>query len=177
MRKTVLLTALLLSAPLPALAQLRLEPHYSYVDAGWLRNEPDNADEENGGFVGGMLRIGERFHVFGQYADAGPLNLWEAGGGWHGLFGDSLDLVAEASIVDFEIEDGWKISGGLRWMITQRMELNGFLNHMEFGDVDDQSWEANFIWNFARAFAVGGGIESGDEFDWVRVFARFNFGR
>jgi len=176
MRKAILLTALLLSAPLPALAQLRTAPNYSYIDAGWLQSEPDDADKENGGFLGGSFGVGERFHVFGEYADAGPLTIWEAGGGWHGLFGDKLDLVLEGSIVDFEIEDGWKISVGLRWMITQRMELNGFLSHQEFGDSDDQPLEANFIWNFARSFAVGGGVVSGDEFDWVRAFARFNFG-
>lgn len=177
MRKTVLLTALLLSAPLPALAQLRLAPHYEYIEAGWLKSEPDAANDESGGFIGGQFQIGEMFHVFGEYADAGPLTIWEAGGGWHGLFGERLDLVAQASVVDFEIEDGIKVSGGLRWLITQRLEVNGFLSYYDYGSESDSTVEANVVWNFFRSFALGGGYESGDEFDWVRLYARFNFGR
>lgn len=177
MRKSLLLTALILATPLPALAQIRVEPHDTYIEAGWLKTEPDSGGDEKGGFIGGSFEVGEQFHFFGEFADAGPLSIWEAGGGWHGLFGERLDLVAQASIVDYDIEDGWRISGGIRWLITRRLEVTGLLNHTEFGSVDDQSFEVNGVWNFFRAFAVGGGFESGDEFDWVRVFARFNFGR
>lgn len=173
MRRTLLLTALMFSAPLPALAQ---EPHDTFIEGGWLRTEPDAADDADGGFVSGAFEVSS-FHFFGEFADISSNTIWEIGGGWHGWLGERADLVAQASVVDFESEDGYRISGGVRWMIARRLEINGFLNYLDFGADDDQSFEVNGIWNFARHFALGGGFESGDEFDWLRVFVRFNLGR
>jgi len=172
MRKATLLTAMILLASLPALAQ---SPHYTYVEAGWLQVDPDGSSSEDGWFAGGSVGVAS-FQFFAEYGDLGDAEVWQAGGGWHGILGERADLVAEAAFIDLDSEDGFKVTGGVRWMITQRLEVNGFVNYLDVGSDDDTSIEVNGIWNLAKRFAVGAGYEAGDELNWIRAFVRFNLG-
>jgi len=173
MRKAILLTAMILLAPLPALAQ---SPHYTFVEAGWLQVDPDgSSSSEDGWFAGGSVGFAN-FQFFAEYGDLSDAEVWQAGGGWHGLLGDRADVVAEAAFVDLDSEDGVKVTGGVRWMLLERLEVNGFVNYLDVGDSDDTSIEINGIWNFAKRLAVGAGYEAGDELNWIRAFVRFNLG-
>ena len=112
-----------------------------------------------------------------EIGQLGSSNTWEIGGGWHGLLGRRADLVASGSWVDLDVEDGFKVSIGIRWMVLRRLELNGFLNYANLDFSNTASGEVNGIWNFARRWGVGAGFLLGDDRAISRAFVRFNFGK
>jgi len=151
--------------------------NWDYLEGGWGALDPDRGSRENGWFIGGMIDLGNiPIHLFAEYGDFGPLNIAQVGGGWHGLLGKRADLFADGSFYDIDIEDGFKVRFGARWMVLQRLEING---HIAWADLDfsnNQSAAVNAIFDLTKRFGVGGGIEWGDDFSTGRVFVRFNFG-
>ena len=79
------------------------------------------------------------------------------------------------SFFDADVDDGLRLGAGVRWMVLEKLEVNGFLNYTDLDLSDLNVLEANGIWLFARWFGVGAGFEWGDEANTARVFARFNF--
>jgi hypothetical protein len=161
-------------------AVLAQEPNYDLVEGGWWNVNPDGASSEDGWFLGGGFEFQPRtarFHVGVEIGQLGPWNTWEIGGGWHGLLGKRADLVANGSWVDLDVEDGFKVSIGVRWMTLRRLELNGFLNYTNLDFSNTTSGEVNGIWDFARRFGVGAGFVQGDDRAVARAFVRFNFGK
>ena len=150
------------------------ELRYSYVEGGWLRADADFLDDEEDGWFGGGQMSFKRLHFFAEYADPGPFEIFQAGGGWHGLFGDNFDLVAEGAYYDVDFDDGYRLSGGIRWLIKS-IELNSFYNHINAGDFENDGVSVGVNWEFLDRFAVGGEWEWGDESDSGRLFFRFYF--
>ena len=156
--------------------------NWKYVEGGWATLDPDYGSREDGWFVGGAFDLGKLpLHFFGNFAnyDFGDfdLDVWQVGGGWHGLLGERADLFADGAFYDMDIDDGFKIRFGARWMVTKRFELNGYLAWTELDFSDNKSASGNVVFDFTKFFGVGGGVEVGDDYDTARVFARFNFGR
>ena len=147
---------------------------WSYVEGGWLLEDSDDVDSENCWFGGGTIGL-KRFHFFGEYRDTGGFESWETGGGWHGLFGDQFDLVAEAAYVDLEFDEGYRASGGFRWMMFDDIEVNAFYNHVDVGEFENDSVSVGGNWEFLKRLAVGGEWEWGDEADSGRAYLRFYF--
>jgi hypothetical protein len=153
-------------------------PHWKYVEGGWGYLDPDFGSSENGWFVRASFDLGKLpLHFFGEYGDYGPLETWQVGGGWHGLLGERADLFADGAFYDFDVEDGFKVRFGARWMVTERLELKGNLGFADLDLRENKSLDVNAIFNLSRLFAVGGGYEWGSEFNQARAFLRFNFGR
>ncbi len=151
-------------------------PNYSFVEGGWWRFDPDGASSEDGLFLGGSAGLFGNFQVFAEIGDAGPIDQWQIGGGWHGLLGKAADLVAQGVFLDNDLlGDGLGVSVGIRWMVLERLELNGFVNYASL-DSSETSGELNGIWDFAKRFGVGAGFEGGDDARVLRAVVRFNFG-
>jgi len=152
--------------------------NWKYVDVGWAGVDPDRGSSENGLLLGGAFDLGKApIHLFGEYNDLGSNNVWQLGGGWHGLLGERADLFADGAFYDADVEDGFRVRFGVRWMVLERLEVNGFLSWVDLDLTDNKSFAANAIFNLAKRVGIGGGIEWGDNFNSGRVFARFNFGR
>jgi hypothetical protein len=151
--------------------------NWNYLEGGWGTVDPDAGSREDGWFVGGAVGLGKLpLHVYGEFGDFGPLDQWQVGFGWHGLLGKRADLFADGAFFDADIEDGFKIRFGVRWMLLKRLELNGHLGWTELDFTDNQSAAVNGIFDFTKRFGVGGGFEWGSDVRAARVFARFNFG-
>jgi len=150
------------------------ELRYGYVEGGWLREDSDLSGQEDGWFAGGSFST-RRFHFFGEYRDPGPFEYWETGAGWHGLFGDSFDLVFEGAYVDTDADNGYRASGGFRWMLLDDLEVNAYYNHVDAGDFENDGVSVGGLWEFFGRMAVGGEWDFGDEADTGRVFFRFYF--
>lgn len=151
------------------------ELRYSFVEGGWLREDNDSLeDAEDGWFAGGQMTF-KRIHVFAEYGDPGSFEIWQAGAGWHGLFGDKLDLVLEGAWYDVDVDDGYRVSGGIRWLMFKRFELNSYYNHIDAGEFENDGVSVGVNFEFLDRMAVGGEWEWGDESDSGRLFFRFYF--
>jgi hypothetical protein len=172
----VLVTLVVLSAG--AGAVLAQSPGWKYVEGGLWNVNPDRGSSEDGWFLGGSWELGKetRFHVFAEAGDLDSNTQWSVGGGWHGLLGERADIVAEGAFVDADEVDGFRVAGGVRWMLLRRLELNGWVNYVDLDSTDQTSFEVGAIFDLTKRFGVGGSYDWGDDFDTTRVFVRFNFG-
>lgn len=172
--KTVLLVAAIILLAGTAHAQT---VRWSYVEGGGASIDPDRGDRENGWFVGGSVGLGKvPIHLIGDFASMGSLDTWLVGGGWHGLLGEKADLFADGAFYDVDVDDGFKVRFGVRWMLSERFELNGYLAWTELDFSDNKSIAGNLIYDLTGSFGIGGGAEWGDNWRFGRVFVRFSFG-
>ena len=152
--------------------------NWKYVEAGYGGVDPDRGSSESGWFVGGAFDLGKApIHFIADFGNFGDLDIWQVGGGWHGLFGEKADLFADGTFYDADVEDGFKIRFGVRWMVAKRIEVNGNLFWTDLDLSDAKGIAGNAIFDFSKRFGVGGGIEYGDNFKAARGFVRFNFGQ
>ncbi len=163
----------LMALAAPAQAQ---ELRYTYAEGGWIRDNPEGADTENGWFLGGQFGT-RRFHFFAEYADPGPLDYKQAGGGWHGLFGDRIDLIAEAAYVDLDFDEGYRVTGGVRWYLLDKLEVDGFVTRTDLGSFENSSFGIGGVWDLKERLSVGAKFDLGDESDTLRAFVRFYLGK
>jgi hypothetical protein len=151
--------------------------NWKYAEGGWATFDPDRGSREDGWFLGGAFDLGKLpIHLFGEFGDYGQLDIWQVGGGWHGLLGERADLFADGAFYDIDVDDGFRIRFGARWMVLKRLELNGYLAWTELDLSDNKSAAVNGIFDLTNRFGIGGGVDWGDNYTTARVFARFNFG-
>ena len=175
MLRTMLVLTVVLAGVGATLAQA---PGWKYAEGGLTSINPEGSDSVDGWFVGGMWEFGstQKFHAFAEFGEVDDNTNWSAGGGWHGLLGEAADLVAEAAFVDLDVVDGFRITGGARWMVVKRLEVNGFINYSDLDTTDQTSLEVGGVFDFTRRFGVGASYDRGDDFDTTRAFVRYNFG-
>jgi hypothetical protein len=159
-------------------------PQWTYVEGGFTNFNPDQGDSNSGGFVGGSVGILKSFYLVGQYDWAGDYSIWEVGGGWHGLFGEPLEMFAQATWQDVAFDSGLsnssdngaKISAGVRWIIGKSFELKGTASWADLED-SDATFKAEGLW-FLMQNRLGLGVswEIGNS-DTAHFFARWNFGK
>jgi hypothetical protein len=181
-RKWLLLIVALISMTGSVSAQEA--PQWGYIEGGLTSYKPDQGDSDNGGFVGVSMEILKSFHLIGQYDWAGDYSIWEVGGGWHGLFGESLDMFAQVTWEDVAFDsdlidssdNGAKVAGGVRWILGKRFEIKGTASWVDLED-SDVTFKAEGLW-FLLQNRLGLGVswEIGDS-DTAHFFARWNFGQ
>jgi len=170
-------------------ARADIGPLYTYIDLGYLDADVDGRAGD-GWFAGGSYGM-RRLHFLVRYDDLGLDGLdrtrWQLGVGWHGWLGASADLVAQGSYVELDDEvdgervdvDGVLLSGGFRWALVPRLEINAFVNHLDikYGDADT-SWEANGMYCLgpSRRLALGLGYAADEAVTW-RAWLRVNLRR
>ena len=188
MRRTQLLLGLaaMLMAPGLAMAQKAEPPKWGYVEVGYIDFSPDEGDSDNGAFAGGSFKLGKNFHILAEYDDVGNYTFWNAGFGWHGLFGDKADLFAQAVWANVDVdegdisEDGYELQAGVRWKLIRWFELKLQANWVDYGgDVgSDTTGEVGGLFCFLKdKMGVGVDYAAGGDSDTARAFFRFNFGK
>jgi len=176
MRRALTILLVTMAAVAAATAQAQTID-WKYAEAGWTTVDPDRGSSENGWFLGGAFDLGKvPIHLFGEFADYDSANVWQVGGGWHGLLGERADLFADGAFYDADVENGFRVRFGARWMVTKRFEVNGHLSWLDLDFSDNKSAAVGLVANLGARFGIGGTYEWGDNFNFGRVFARFNFG-
>jgi len=159
-------------------------PQWTYIEGGFSNIDVGDGEANSGGYVGGSMNIFKSFHLIGEYNIAGDYSFWEAGGGWHGLFGESLDMFAEVTWTDVAFDSGFnetsdngtKVAGGVRWILGKRFEIKGTASWVDLDD-GDATFEAEGLWFLLQnRLGLGISFEVGDA-DKAHVFARWNFGQ
>ena len=199
MKKKLLLFAIagmLLMAP----AAMADAPPYSWIQGGWTTDQPnsdfeDLIDNGDGWFLGGQFGL-KNFHFFVDYEDisySDSITAWDVGGGWHGLFGEPGDLVAELGYInwsfgfpDTDDESGMFGRVGIRWRLLPLLELNGFVTQTEpsdsdFGDLYDEIFgktEAKIgAVVYLGPIGLGLDVYGTNEATGARLLVRFSFDR
>ena len=162
---------------------------YSYLSADYIDFSGDTGfsgatelGDGDGFDVGVSAVTGKAFHVFGNYSElsvdatagsAGTdVTQWDVGAGWHGGLGAKADLVFDVSYVDFEAsgggarisDTGFGVGVKVRGNVAV-LELAGFVEYIELGDVSDETYGAEILYNISRSFSVGVGYDTNDNGD------------
>jgi Ax21 family sulfation-dependent quorum factor len=166
MKKSALLLALALASPFAAPAA---ELSYTYLEAGYLRVDPDNVGSENGFAIRGSGALNENFHVFGAYenVDVSSIDIdsWRLGLGYNYNMGGSTDLYArfayEKIDVEFFDDNGWSAEVGVRGALSDNFEGYAGLRYTKFDDDDTSGviggqYKFNPTWGLAADLSFNG---------------------
>lgn len=178
-------------------------PRYTYAELGYAHIKLDVAGRDrsgDGAVLGGSVAVTDTVHLFGGYtyaefdfnsggfgnADIDYRSL-TLGVGANLSINSTVDLVgrlayvtAEAKRIGFKVdEDGYGLSAGVRAMVTEQIELNGFVNYVDLGSDlgDDASVSLGALYSFTDQFAVGLGGEFGGDASAITAGVRFYFGK
>lgn len=192
--KTLLASALLL----PVLGHAG-DLSYTYVEATYGETEIDVGqgvgDVEGDGFgLSGSLAVAPNWHVFADFASSDfdfnvETTQYRVGGGYNYPISDSTDVIARLSYVSVEAEvdtpfgsfdadeDGFGLGAGVRGKVADSFELEGAVEYVDLGG--DSGGDTAFIaegrYSFTPTFALGAGIEVGDDVTTYGISARLNF--
>ncbi|MFU8817052.1 MAG: outer membrane beta-barrel protein [Pseudomonadales bacterium] len=174
MKKTC---AALLCLALPGLA-FASEPRYSYVEGGYQYVDLDDLNVDGDGwFVGGSLGVTERVHLLAAYSDVGldfgiDVSTLTLGVGGNLPIERSVHLVGEVGYVRTDIDtrftsfddDGLFVSGGIRWMTTDQVELAASVNYVNLDDAgSDTSFSAGIRFHVTPDLALTANVNLGDD--------------
>jgi hypothetical protein len=172
----VSLIALVFAAAVNAQQSNVSEVSWTYFEGGIANFKPDGRRDQTGLFGGGSIGLGVvPIHVFAEIGSLDEIDTLQLGAGWHGLLGPKADLFADLSYYDIDYDDGLRLRFGGRWMVLERLELNGYLSWTEL-DLNNRSIAFNGVYNITKRFGIGGGVDVGNKFTTTRLFARYNFG-
>lgn len=177
-------------------------PRYTFGELAYADVQIDDdgffgSDPEGDGFLlTGSVAVADMVHLIADYADA-DLELdgfgldvgytqYSLGAGLNFAVAKTVDLVARLAYVNVEVdvddfgsqdENGYGLSAGSRAMLTEKFEINGFLNYVDLGDdLDDTSVDLGAVYNFTPLVAVSGGVGFGDDSRSFNLGVRLYFG-
>ncbi|MEZ5557529.1 MAG: outer membrane beta-barrel protein [Pseudomonadales bacterium] len=188
--KTNLSAALLAAGLASAGAAYADDMSYTYVEGGYLMTDIDNVNVDGDGLgIAASAALNEMFFVFGDYATQEfdnniDYDQFQLGLGGHWPITEVLDVVGTVSYVDAELDagpanaddSGFGLGLGLRGRLTDVVELEGGINYYDLDDAgDDTQFNVGGRYYFTPAFAVGAGVQMGDDFTTWKISARYEF--
>ena len=167
-------------------------PSYSYIQATYQEVELDASgtgfsDPDGDGFgVAGAVEIGEKWHIFADYATAElesvvDLDLTTAGLGYHHAISDKTDVFAELGFAKVDVQfagddTGIALRVGVRSMVNQNLELSASVGESDFDDIDlGTEFGGNLWYTVSGNFAVGAEVKFADDITRYGVGVRLFF--
>lgn len=170
-RTAIALLAALAAAPLAAQAG---DLSYTYLEAGYLRADPDGLDAENGFGLRGSGAITDHLHVFGGFdrysvdvlEDDLDVDQFRLGLGYNTAISDNTDFVARVAYERFDAEDfidgnGWSVEAGVRSALSPNFEGSAAIRYTDVEDDDSTQlvlggqYKFNATWGIAAEVAFG----------------------
>ena len=150
---------------------------WTYIEGGLSTFNPDGRSSQTGIFGGGSIDLGSvPVHLFAELGSLDKIDTIQMGAGWHGSLGPKADLFIDASYFDVDYDDGFRVRFGGRWMVIDRLELNGYVAWTDLDLTTNNSVAFNAIYDVTERLGIGGGLDYGNKFHQSRLFVRFNFG-
>lgn len=193
--RALLATSLLLPA-IAAAQQGSTRPqspsfNYSYAELAYDETdfEIGNAEIDGDGLtLSGSFEINDDWHVFASYGnadlDAGiDLDTWMLGAGYAfplrqdiDIYGRVLYINSEADFPGFgeDDEDGLGLQLRIRALVTDELEVEGGIQHVDVGD-SDTSLQVGARYHFTQSFSAGLGLTFGGDADGIGINARYSF--
>jgi len=189
-------TLLLAAAALAGVSAVEAaDLNYTFVQGGFSQVEVDGADDGDGLFLEGSLGFGTNWLAFAEYStaefDAGAADVdfdqFIVGLGGHFPLGADMDFVGKIGYLDVSAEvntpfgrvsaddTGYMLSGGVRGVVLERIELEGLLEYFDIGDEDDTGIALSALYRFTDLFSLGAKIATADNTDEIGVLARLSF--
>ena len=170
---------------LSSAAALADGPSYSYIQGSYQEWDIDSADGDGFG-VGGSVAIGDKFHIFADYASVEfesvlDVDLTTAGVGYHHGATEKTDFFVELGFADIDVESLGDDSGllariGVRSMISESLELWAAVSETDFDDVDlGTEFGAGAWYTISGNFAVGAEARFADDVDRFGIGIRLFF--
>lgn len=179
------LAAVLAVAPMAVSAA---SPSYNYVDVGYVSADLDNGPSLDGYGLEGSFAINENFHVVAGYAEVSKspftLTTGSVSLGYNYAMTSTTDLVARAGWVNgrvkvsgfgSESDNGWGAQAGVRSMLSEQFELNGFVNYVDIFDDSDTSLEVGGVYHFTEVVGLGASVDFADDVTTWFVGLRLSF--
>jgi hypothetical protein len=186
------LSAAMLSAALLAGPVHAADFRYTYLEGGYQRVDIDSPNVDGDGlFVGGSLLVsqsvfftaGYDYTEFNRGVDARSLNL---GIGLRMPASPDVDVVFEGGYVDARVDtrfgnfddDGYFVSGGVRWRLNELVELNGGLRYVDLDDSgSDVGLGLGVVIDVRPHWSVLAGGAFADDADSLSIGFRYYFDR
>lgn len=149
MKRLLISSALTLALALP-LAGGAAELDYTYLEGGWNQYDVDDGTDGDGWSVAGSLALGDHWHLFGSYSQAGldhspvDVDVMRLGAGWNTAVADDHDLVVRANLIELDTDfpgadsDGYEAEVGLRSAFGEHFETYAAAGYLDIdrGDGD-----------------------------------------
>lgn len=200
MKKTLFTSTLLVAlSSIPALATAQTF-NYNYVEGGYMSVDPDNMSTDADGFnLGASALLTSNIFIFSGYSELETNRIpgfnavfnfrsVDAGVGYRMALGDVTDLNLKGAVLSGRIklknagflsgsdtDTGYRLSVGLRHLLTDQVELNGGLSYSDIFDDDSTALNAGILFHLTPSFSIGGGYTyTSDSTGWTAGL-RFNF--
>ena len=184
--KKGIIAAAVAAAALSPLAASAEDVSYSYVEVKYVDIEVEagaaNASEAGFGLAGSYA-INDMFHIGLDYSSVDGLDQTTLGFGYHTEIGDAASFYADLNWenVDagaFGDDDGYSVMLGVRGMVADSFELEGYLGQIDIIDSETVfGIEGRYFFN--DQMAVGLGYEmtefGGADVDTLELAFRYNF--
>jgi opacity protein-like surface antigen len=163
---------------------------YSYLEGGYQRLDVDNFNGKgNGGFFGGSIQVHESAFLSAGYDFAGlgrgvDVRTLELAAGVRYPMTRDLDAVLQLGYIDGKVDtrfgdfndDGFFVSAGARWMLTETVELNSAIKYVDLDrSGDDWVFSLGGLIEVRPKIALLGGFEFTDGADILQLGVRYYF--
>ena len=165
---------------------------YDYLQASYGTASIDDPvlNIDGDGFaISGSFAFSNDFYVSAEYQTIGmdfgvDLNVLEAAFGYHTSLSENLDFTAQLGFLNAEVEasgfgsvddDGLLAGIGLRAAVTDRVELYGGLDYIDFDSDGETRFNAGFLFGITDTITAGAKASIWDDIDVYQLNVRFDF--
>jgi hypothetical protein len=162
---------------------------YTYVEGGYQQVDIDDFGDGNGLYFGGSMRVHDSAFLRAEYNYADPgrgtdVRTLELAAGVRYAMTRDADAVLQVGYLDGKVDsrfgdfndDGFFVSGGIRWLITELIELNAALRYVDLDrSGSDWTFTVGGLVNLGEHLALTGGFEFLDGADILKVGLRYYF--
>jgi hypothetical protein len=182
--------ALAAAVAAPGAAAQDGDVRYTYVEGGYQRVDIDGfSGTGDGGFLGGSIRVHDAAFLSAKvdYTDLGrgvDVRTLELAAGVRYAWTRDFDAILQVGYLDGRVDtqfgdfndNGFFVSGGGRWMLTERVEVNAALKYVDLDKSgDDWVFTIGGLVDVGRNFALLAGLDFADDADVMSFGLRYYF--
>ena len=165
---------------------------YNYLQGSYGTASIDDSviDVDGDGFgISGSFAFANNFHASAEYQTLGmdfgvDLNVLEVAFGYHTSLSENLDFTAQLGFLNAEIDagaggsvedDGLLAGIGLRAAMTDRVELYGGLDYIDFDSEGETRFNAGFLFGITDTITAGAEASIWEDINVYQLNVRFDF--